>query len=538
MSLYNTYVDYVGDGSTTDYPVTFTYLKEDDVVVTVGGSVAAFTFVNPNTVRLSSAPANGVGVRVARSTSITSPRVVFSNGSSTTAKQLNNAVQQLLYALQESIDRATATIGLLAGAVGWDMQNKRVANVATPTEATDAATKAYVDTVATTPGPQGPQGIQGIQGPVGPKGDTGDTGPIGPQGPQGAQGIQGIQGPTGPQGPQGVQGPTGATGPQGNSFVPDVVANNSLRYTYDAQPQGFSFLAIDLGAISFKNSNTSADWSDWIPFGRGPTGPAGPQGPQGIQGIQGPQGIQGIQGEVGPVGITFRGSYAAGTTYVPTDAIVHQGSLWINLATSTGVAPPTLPTTSNANWQVIAVGYTGTASGVPFSAAGNIASTNVQAAIEELDSEKAPLGHTHPASEISDSTATGRSVLTAADAAAARAAIGSVYTGGNQTITGGYLITPYSIGTATAGATVNSQAQFGNYQYYTNNGAHTLAAPTADCAIDILITNGASAGAITFSGFTVGAVTGDALTTTNGHKFVVSIRRINAISTYTIKALQ
>lgn len=39
--------------------------------------------------------------------------------------------------------------------------------------------------------------------------------------------------------------------------------------------------------------------------------------------------------------------------------------------------------------------------------------------------DKAALSHTHPASQISDSTATGRSVLTAADAAAARTAIGA-----------------------------------------------------------------------------------------------------------------
>jgi len=109
---------------------------------------------------------------------------------------------------------------------------------------------------------------------------------------------------------------------------------------------------------------------------------------------------------------------------------------------------------------------------------------------------------------------------------------------GGQTTTGGFNITPYSIGTITTG-TVTPNAINQNYQYYTNNGAHTLAAPASDCAIDILITNGAAAGAITFSGFTVAAGnTGDPLTTTNTSKFIVSIRRINAISTYVIKALQ
>lgn len=109
--------------------------------------------------------------------------------------------------------------------------------------------------------------------------------------------------------------------------------------------------------------------------------------------------------------------------------------------------------------------------------------------------------------------------------------------GTTSLITVGYTLTPYNGGTVSTGTTTPAAAN-GNYQYYTNNGAHTLAAPAADCAIDILVTNGATAGSITFSGFTVGSNTGDALTTTNTNKFIISIRRINAISTYTIKALQ
>lgn len=109
--------------------------------------------------------------------------------------------------------------------------------------------------------------------------------------------------------------------------------------------------------------------------------------------------------------------------------------------------------------------------------------------------------------------------------------------GVSTTITTGYLITPFSIGTITTGTTTLSGAN-GNYQYLTDNGAFTLAAPAADTAIDVLITNGASAGTITFTGFTVGTNTGDALTTTNASKFLLSVLRINGTSTYTVKALQ
>jgi hypothetical protein len=108
---------------------------------------------------------------------------------------------------------------------------------------------------------------------------------------------------------------------------------------------------------------------------------------------------------------------------------------------------------------------------------------------------------------------------------------------GQQTTTNGFRFTSYNGGTVSSG-TFTPDAYNGNYQYYTNNGAHTFAAPVNDCAIDILLTNGASAGTITFSGFTVSSNIGDALTTTSANKFIISARRINAISTYTCKALQ
>jgi hypothetical protein len=114
----------------------------------------------------------------------------------------------------------------------------------------------------------------------------------------------------------------------------------------------------------------------------------------------------------------------------------------------------------------------------------------------------------------------------------------TVLTAGNTaTITKGFTLTPNNIGTVSSGTTTPDPT-LGNYQYLTNNGAFTLAAPASDCAIDLLVTNGASAGSITFSGYTVSASTGDPLTTTNTSKFFISIRRVNAVSTYVIKALQ
>lgn len=104
----------------------------------------------------------------------------------------------------------------------------------------------------------------------------------------------------------------------------------------------------------------------------------------------------------------------------------------------------------------------------------------------------------------------------------------------DQTIAGGANVTSQSL--ATGNITVDCGSR--PLQFITNGGAFTITAPANDGSCVLLVTNNASAGAITFSGFTVGPNTGDALTTTNTNKFMIFIVRINAVATYTIKALQ
>lgn len=84
-----------------------------------------------------------------------------------------------------------------------------------------------------------------------------------------------------------------------------------------------------------------------------------------------------------------------------------------------------------------------------------------------------------------------------------------------QVVTGGARVTPDALGTVTSGTTTLDP---GNrpLQSYTNNGAHTLAPGSNNGSILLDITNGASAGAITTSGWT--KVSGS-FDTTNGHIF-------------------
>jgi hypothetical protein len=83
----------------------------------------------------------------------------------------------------------------------------------------------------------------------------------------------------------------------------------------------------------------------------------------------------------------------------------------------------------STKWRLIADFSTiviASASAVAIVPAGGVTKTNVQAAIYDLDTGKSNVGHTHPATDISDSTAAGRALLTAASVAAQLVALGLV----------------------------------------------------------------------------------------------------------------
>jgi len=104
----------------------------------------------------------------------------------------------------------------------------------------------------------------------------------------------------------------------------------------------------------------------------------------------------------------------------------------------------------------------------------------------------------------------------------------------DQTLSGGANLTVYN---PSAGAyTVDCGKNPG--QWIANTGAFTLTAPSSDGECDLQIENGSGAGAVTFSGFTEGSNTGDALDTTSGHKFLVGVTRIHGTSHYLVSALQ
>jgi hypothetical protein len=101
-----------------------------------------------------------------------------------------------------------------------------------------------------------------------------------------------------------------------------------------------------------------------------------------------------------------------------------------------------------------------------------------------------------------------------------------------DTLTAGFAHTVDNDGTQSSG-TYTPDQDGGNMKRIVNGGAFTLAPPTDDCCIIVQITNNASAGAITTSGFS--GVFGDAFTTTNGDDFICTIIKINGFSSLTVQ---
>ena len=105
----------------------------------------------------------------------------------------------------------------------------------------------------------------------------------------------------------------------------------------------------------------------------------------------------------------------------------------------------------------------------------------------------------------------------------------------------GFSTTVFNAGTKSGGTTFTPDNDQSSFQVFTNNGAHSLAPPTKNCSMILLMKNGASAGTLTTSAFTKVENTAE-LTTTNGHNFLLYISRISDGSTVfsllTVKALQ
>ena len=240
-------------------------------------------------------------------------------------------------------------------------------------------------------------------------------------------------------------------------------------------------------------------------------GPTGPTGPIGIS-IAGPTGSMGlsITGATGPTG----SSVVTGPTG-PTGKTGPPGSIGPSVTGGTG------PTGAGA--------FTGPTG--QMGPAGAAANTGATGPVGPTGST----GSTGAAGSATNTGATGSAGATGPTGPTGATSSGALLLGATgQNLSGGVYSTPYQYATGS----ITIDFALNPMQYVTNNAAFTITAPSHDGSCILMITNGASAGAITFSGWTVGSNVGDAFTTTNGNKFSLMMWRINGVASYTVKALQ
>lgn len=143
------FVQYTGNGTDTLFNVPFGYISKSHVTVKVDGVSTSFTWNSDTVVSVSPAPANGAVVEVRRTTPVTTAVVDFQDAGTITEARLDENTEQMLYVTQEAFDAADLSIQIASDNT-WDAESKRIKNLATPTAATDAATKAYADSTVDT----------------------------------------------------------------------------------------------------------------------------------------------------------------------------------------------------------------------------------------------------------------------------------------------------------------------------------------------------------------------------------------------------
>jgi len=144
----NSFVRYTGDNSTTSYSIPFSYRATSDLTVTLSGvATTAFSLNSAGTtLTFNSAPAQDAAIEIRRRTSQTTKLVDYASGSVLTESDLDTDSDQAFFMSQEAIDDAGDVIKLSNVNFQWDIQNKRLTNVADPVNNTDGVNKQFIST--------------------------------------------------------------------------------------------------------------------------------------------------------------------------------------------------------------------------------------------------------------------------------------------------------------------------------------------------------------------------------------------------------
>jgi hypothetical protein len=138
------FVKYTGDGTTKNYPVTFQYIAQTDVTVSVDGVSVPFTWLSESLIQITSAPASGTAVDIRRTTKRDNALVDFQDASTLTEPDLDTMTDQLLFIAQEAYDLSQDSLRIPIGKTAFDAITKRIINLADPVNPQDATTKQWV----------------------------------------------------------------------------------------------------------------------------------------------------------------------------------------------------------------------------------------------------------------------------------------------------------------------------------------------------------------------------------------------------------
>ena len=98
--------NYTGNNSTVLYSFTFPYIDTTDIKVSLDSVVKTltthYTLANATQVQFNSAPGTGVKIRIYRDTDTDSKKATFFSGSAIRSQDLNENLDQTLYAVQEA----------------------------------------------------------------------------------------------------------------------------------------------------------------------------------------------------------------------------------------------------------------------------------------------------------------------------------------------------------------------------------------------------------------------------------------------------
>ena len=100
------YVKYIGNSSTKDFSIPFSYYNSNHVFAKINSVTTPFSFLSASQVRFATAPANDADIWIYRVTPRDSLFTVFQDNAGFRQEDLNNLGKQLLYITQEAYDNA------------------------------------------------------------------------------------------------------------------------------------------------------------------------------------------------------------------------------------------------------------------------------------------------------------------------------------------------------------------------------------------------------------------------------------------------